>query len=72
MNKLKKEIIEAAMGPARGYESDKAVGRYLFPPGFIGFAGHFPGYPILPAFVQVLSALTVMRSGRAALFNLFL
>ena len=27
---------------------------YCFKPGFIGFAGHFPQSPILPALVQIL------------------
>jgi len=33
--------------------------RYCFNQDFIGFSGHFPGYPILPAFVQILTALTL-------------
>ena len=32
----------------------------IFPPEFIGFAGHFPGYPILPAIVQMLAAQVVI------------
>lgn len=26
---------------------------FCFPPDFIGFAGHFPGQPVLPAVVQI-------------------
>jgi len=71
MNKLKKEIIEAAMGPAEVIAPDKVIGRYLFPPSFIGFAGHFPGYPVLPAFVQVLSALMVIEEWKGLPLKLF-
>lgn len=34
--------------------------RYRFTPDFIGFSGHFPSYPILPAFVQILLGLDLM------------
>lgn len=34
--------------------------RYRFTPDFIGFSGHFPAYPILPAFVQILLGLDLM------------
>ena len=61
MNKLKKEIIEAALGPIEVIAHDKAIGRYAFPQSFIGFAGHFPEYPVLPAYVQVLTVLTVIE-----------
>lgn len=26
---------------------------FCFPPDFIGFAGHFPGQPVLPAIIQI-------------------
>lgn len=29
---------------------------FFFPDDFVGFAGHFPGNPILPAFVQICMA----------------
>lgn len=61
MNRLKKEIIEAAMAQIEVIGPDKASRRYCFPDNFIGFSGHFPGYPILPAFVQVLTAITVIE-----------
>jgi 3-hydroxyacyl-[acyl-carrier-protein] dehydratase len=70
MNKLKKRIMEAALGPVEVIAPDKAIGRYLFPQSFIGFAGHFPGYPVLPAYVQVLTALTVIEEWKGRPFQL--
>ena len=32
---------------------------FCFNPDFVGFQGHFPDYPLLPAFVQVLAAIVV-------------
>lgn len=32
---------------------------FVFDEDFIGFCGHFPGYPILPAVVQVMTAQLV-------------
>ena len=61
MNKLKTEIVAAAQGPVESAESNKAVKRFSFTPGFAGFSGHFPGYPVLPAFVQVLASLATIE-----------
>jgi 3-hydroxyacyl-[acyl-carrier-protein] dehydratase len=70
MNKLKAGIINAALGPVEAIAPDKAVGRHLFPRSFIGFDGHFPGYPVLPAYVQVLTALTVIEEWKDCPFQL--
>ena len=40
-------------------EGVAATKRYRFSNDFIGFSGHFPGYPILPAFVQIMMACTL-------------
>lgn len=70
MNNLRKEILEAAQGEIAVIPPDKATGRYLFPPGFIGFAGHFPGHSVVPAFVQVLSAIIVVEKWKSLLLQL--
>ena len=36
---------------------------FLFPPGFIGFQGHFPGKPILPGACQVQCVLSTIEKG---------
>ena len=69
MSILKTAIIEAAMGPVEFIGSDKAVRHYCFPSDFIGFSGHFPGYPVLPAFLQVLTALTVIEQWKGQSFQ---
>lgn len=58
-NRLREEIKKCIVGPVEKTEPAKASGRYLFPADFIGFSGHFPGHPILPAFIQVMTALAV-------------
>lgn len=58
MNRLKRSILESAVGSATVPEPGVIMRRYCFQPTFIGFAGHFPGYPILPALVQLMTALT--------------
>lgn len=49
--------------------------QYRFTPDFVGFSGHFPDYPILPAFVQILMGLDLLsrlrgiKQGVAAIEN---
>ena len=53
MNTLIENIRTCSCQPAqqteRGWERD-----YIFPQTFLGFQGHFPGQPILPAVVQAM------------------
>jgi len=58
MNALRRGIRASAAGTSR--ESDRN-GRPPLPlrPGFIGFSGHFPGNPILPAIVQVCAVVSL-------------
>jgi 3-hydroxyacyl-[acyl-carrier-protein] dehydratase len=59
MNELKTAIALSATGPAEMTETGTCRKSYWFKPDFIGFSGHFPGYPVLPAFIQVMTALGV-------------
>jgi 3-hydroxyacyl-[acyl-carrier-protein] dehydratase len=71
MNELRREISKAAQGEMEIVGPDKAIRRYCFPSHFIGFSGHFPEYPVLPAFVQVLSALMVIEEWKGRPLQLF-
>jgi len=59
MNKLEQAIAEAAVGPLEREGAQAASRLFRFQPDFLGYSGHFPGYPILPAIVQIMAALSV-------------
>ena len=59
MERLKEAIRGSAQGRVHVTETDVAVGRFRFDEGFVGFQGHFPGRPLLPAVVQMMAALQV-------------
>ena len=52
--------IEQAMADLRT-EGEALSATFRFPPEFLGFEGHFPGQPILPAVCEVQAALTMLR-----------
>jgi 3-hydroxyacyl-[acyl-carrier-protein] dehydratase len=57
MNTLRNEILARANSPVRRSEDGEGYElTYRFDPDFTAFSGHFPGHPILPAFVQLLTA----------------
>ena len=56
MKKLIDAIIKSSTGPARKDNPSEIRNTYLFDDDFMGFSGHFPGYPILPAVLQLLVA----------------
>lgn len=56
-NILKEAIRASALGGIESSETGWTKKAFRFDTGFLGFEGHFPGYPILPAFVQVLLAM---------------
>lgn len=53
MNRMRQEILRAALAAPR-LDGDRAEQSFCFAEEFAGFGGHFPGYPILPAILQVL------------------
>jgi len=69
MNSMRQAIARAALAPAV-IQGDAAEQRFRFEEDFIGFAGHFPGYPILPAILQTLLAqlLAEQLAGRSLEF----
>lgn len=59
MNALLRGIRASAAGDIERTGPETVVRRYRFAPGFIGFSGHFPDNPILPAIVQVCAAVSL-------------
>jgi 3-hydroxyacyl-[acyl-carrier-protein] dehydratase len=62
MNKLKQEIVDSAVSEIEESQMDTIKQRFRFSHDFIGFAGHFPGNPILPALVQILIGMTLTEN----------
>jgi 3-hydroxyacyl-[acyl-carrier-protein] dehydratase len=60
MNKIRQGIAAAALGAVTTDDNGTLEGRYLFPENFSGFAGHFPGHPILPAIVEIMLVVALV------------
>lgn len=61
MSKIRQEMIKAASGPAVSGQDGSLERTFIFPPDFPGFDGHFPGYPILPAVVQIEAGVLLAK-----------
>jgi 3-hydroxyacyl-[acyl-carrier-protein] dehydratase len=61
MNKLIDAVRKSASGEIQALDSDTIAGRFCFPDDFPGFSGHFPGYPILPAVVQLIASMCLIE-----------
>jgi len=53
MNRMREAIQKSSLGPA-SVTGTNGKQCFCFNESFIGFAGHFPGYPILPGVLQNL------------------
>jgi 3-hydroxyacyl-[acyl-carrier-protein] dehydratase len=60
MNKIMQGIAAAKRGSAATDAGGTLEGRYFFGDTFAGFAGHFPGHPILPAIVEILTVVSLV------------
>ena len=54
MKKLTYAIEKSAVGSAKKDNPSGIRREYCFDNNFPGFSGHFPGYPILPAVLQLM------------------
>lgn len=70
MNRLRYEINSSALENLIVREDGTAVKRFLFSSDFIGFSGHFKGFPILPAIVQILCGLAVAEEMKGKFLEL--
>ncbi len=62
MRTLREEILACAGTPVRTLEAEGSYElTFRFDDGFTGFRGHFPGHPILPAFVQLLAGQCALQ-----------
>ncbi len=59
MNELKKGIAASAITDMASDGPDTAARDYRFEADFVGFSGHFPGNPILPAIVQIRTVVSL-------------
>lgn len=59
MNILAREIKNFISDLEESGENIKA--RFLFPPDFIGFKGHFPGRPVLPGVCKIQAVIAMLE-----------
>lgn len=57
MNRIEQEIAAAQVSAVTADEKGAFQASFLFPESFSGFAGHFPGNPILPAIVELMTVV---------------
>jgi len=62
MSALREGIDASKLGDPAGTGTETGARRYRFGPGFIGFSGHFPGNPILPAIVQIRAVVSLAEA----------
>lgn len=60
MNRVRAEVEASAMGQIERLDAHTVKKIYRFGESFVGFEGHFPEDPVLPAFVQILMGLSLV------------
>jgi 3-hydroxyacyl-[acyl-carrier-protein] dehydratase len=61
MNKIIDAVKNHALKTVQNDWPSEIIGKFSFENDFIGFSGHFPGYPILPAVIQLLIAQVLIE-----------
>ena len=69
MNELRRAVAAARTG-LQTAEDGAVSGEFCFSEEFVGFAGHFPGYPLVPGVVQLLLAQTLIEERCGAVLRL--
>ena len=61
MSPLTRQIREC-MSELREAEEGTLTARFVFPADFLGFRGHFPGRPVLPAVCEIQGAVAMLEA----------
>jgi 3-hydroxymyristoyl/3-hydroxydecanoyl-(acyl carrier protein) dehydratase len=61
LSTIKAEIERSMTGLVK--EGKSLTSRFAFPPGFIGFQGHFPQKKLLPGVCQIQCVLSLLEKG---------
>jgi 3-hydroxyacyl-[acyl-carrier-protein] dehydratase len=61
VSRLVREIAQCMSGLTEA-EGDELSARFLFPAAFVGFQGHFPDRPVLPAVCKIQAAIAVVAA----------
>jgi 3-hydroxyacyl-[acyl-carrier-protein] dehydratase len=61
LSTIKAEIERSMTGLVK--EGKRLTSRFAFPPGFIGFQGHFPQKKLLPGVCQIQCVLSLLEKG---------
>lgn len=67
---LEKELEQSLIGPPRLLPTGEMECLFCFTPGFSGFQGHFPEFPVLPGVVQIMAAVLTAGRGSAGTMRL--
>lgn len=59
---IQRAIKKAATGPVQVDEEGVVTCSFHFEPDFLGFSGHFPDNPILPAVIQLATAQWMLET----------
>lgn len=63
MSPLARQIREC-MSELGEAENGTLTARFVFPADFLGFQGHFPGRPVLPAVCEIQGAVAMLEASK--------
>jgi len=63
---MRSELLAAASAAPCCGEDGSVSQHFCLDATFIGFAGHFPGYPVVPAVTQLLAAQLLLEQSEGA------